>query len=275
MSKFMKGLFNEIPLPMDEVQIDKKLAKSWIQAQQREKREVARTLVNNINIIDFRKFLLSLRTSTMRARDMIGDSDYGILLPDSDNPQSGGIKQSSRWVASLAQMWMPAPRNVVTIYKMQQNSNLKDLVYFDDCSYSGEQVVRSINSLKGLNLAVNLFIVIPFMTNVAHRKITSLSIPKLNIIVCESQRIPTVFEILKRRYPKEKDFGQALRYAADFKVYLDQDSTELTDRGIALTAFSHRVPDLYSFPDALKYGDTEYGAMTFMTNPIPPYRDIL
>jgi hypothetical protein len=134
----------------------------------------------------------------------------------------------------------------------------RNIVLFDDACYSGTQmtghVTTIVRRLEELGVEANIYVVVPFMTSVAERKLNTIPLTgRVHVLLSPHIIIPTVREVM----PSES-------YAALCDLFPGQLEPD-DDTGIGLTYFDHKIPNSSSF---LLYGRP--GA-DFMPKIKPPY----
>lgn len=167
--------------------------------------------------------------------------------------------KSNKWVAEIANNYFPEYFNsnknflslghedanefILSLNKIPVQNWPNNLVLFDDGGFSGKQMARHVKAISekiGANskTQTNIFVIIPFMTNVAKQALNNLNLSKkIKLNLCNNKIIPTVKESLSEKSLNSLNelYGDILNENADL------------DSGIAITYFDHKVPNSQSF----------------------------
>lgn len=167
--------------------------------------------------------------------------------------------KSNKWVAEIANNYFPkdfgnntnflslghedANDFVMSLNQIPTEAWPNDIVLFDDGGFSGKQMTRHVKAIAKkigteAKTRTTIFVVIPFMTNVAKELLTNIKFPKnIKLSVHTAEIIPTAKEILSK-----KCFDSLNELCGNI---LKNDSNE--DSGIATTYFDHKIPNSQSF----------------------------
>lgn len=124
----------------------------------------------------------------------------------------------------------------------------KEIVLFDDASFSGNQMTNHVNAIKAKLLekgvTCNIRVIVPFATRVALDRLQNIQ-PEgdVNISVHCDQAIPTI----KEQLPQD-DFQILDTYSEEtWGVSLSNPDNIEQDSGIAGVYFDHKIPNKQSF----------------------------
>jgi hypothetical protein len=190
--------------------------------------------------------------------------------------------KSNKWVAEIALKYFPQNfiRNVTTFLSLGHEEGTefvktlglipaknwpKDLVLFDDAGFSGNQmskhVTAIINKMSAEKGERNIYIVVPFVTNVALTVLNSIILPKnIKLHIITDTVVPTVRETLS-----EENFDALNELCGEVLTKGNEKETgQKEDSGIAFTYFDHKIPNNQSFIFSVIARET-------MPNVKPPY----
>lgn len=161
---------DKVPIPTKDYRINPKLSQKWINSAPSEQTRKARQkFAQEIVYISFPDFLQYLQESAAQFVNVINDSYYIISL--SVYPKFEKYK-SAEWMVALLKTYtddFPPPLDILLdgdelskyVQSLPKSQDLCDLnvLFVDDISFSGQQLVNAINLVK-LQLINNPFIVI-------------------------------------------------------------------------------------------------------------------
>lgn len=182
----------EKPLTPKEVPtLDKKKAKEWVELHDKKYNSILNELIFNIKIFSHEHFKYSLDECVEKFKKKFQEFDDINLTLILVEP-----KKSNKWVADLAHNQL----NHLNVQRQrlgneranrfQNPRSTVNILLFDDASYSGNQITGHLTEVfNKIDKKSNVFIIIPFISNIAINKILST--------YKENERIPYVF--IKKR----------------------------------------------------------------------------
>ncbi len=246
--------------PIDEVEKEK-----WIALHSCEEQKIAKKFVKNISYISYNKFLQRLHASVESFKREIQHQPYVVVLPEE------GKDNSNYWVTSLGVKYLKdhPPVQVLLAEQLPEflmhNKSLNNLVFFDDASYSGDQMSGYLKKLgsKLEGMDHHIYLIIPFMGYNAERCLEKYWIS-------ERQKMFTVYQL----FHDDKVKNLILKNAVG--GYNDVNPEQLS-----LTYFAHKVADNWSIHNALiegtRLGDSSLRASKthhFVPKFTPPYKHL-
>lgn len=245
--------------PINIIEVSK-----WIKKHRKHYRKSLMKLVRKIDYISHAIFEKHLRTSIssfegQMAKALNGNQPFCVLVEPN---------KSNQWVAELAYRYLDIkPEKFIRlgVKKAQDyvkhmdsidNNPLslpKQLVLFDDGSYSGRQIKEHIEAIiknasditkrRNFNYNPNIFVVIPYFTSHARILINELKKKHENIFIAESQEIPTV----KSSLPDED-----VKLLEEL-LWSNDEYGGAASRGVYY--FAHKIPNDQSFPSVFIPGN--------------------
>lgn len=219
-------------------------------------------IINSIQQITIQDFLISLsRVSINLNRVLSGESHYAVIW---GNPHT-----SRRWVWHMVEKDISHKPYAVSYFGLdgqEAKYNRKILgvntyVITDDASYSGTQIKATIRTLARLNPRAKFIVAIPYVTDIAARRIKSKAgLPdSVSIELLSCRKMPTLRQILttseRTFFSDEKNgFGS---------VYIDKKKYELLNT--TATVFQHKIGDVWSVYSAVS---KRFDSL------IPPYKNV-
>jgi hypothetical protein len=188
------------------------------------------------------------------------------------------IRDSSWWVANLAKKMgfsidaIISQEKVAEYYRSHRDAVF---VYFDDASYSGEQLVERARTfdhlIKESGKTATLTAIIPYCAQTALNSVEDYKrFDQRNINLVFSEKLKTTGEWLDEVISDKTEREAIAKWLVSITPrYL----------GIPLNYFEHKMPDNFSFPQAILEGKVydENGDRIpeiehrFLPNIIPPY----
>ncbi|MFA6119292.1 MAG: hypothetical protein WCT85_02825 [Parachlamydiales bacterium] len=247
----------------DGLDLEQNQAKQWVEAHPQGCKESLNILVEHVEHINFQKFLNALEKSIKDIKVKM-DAVYKPATENLNNQERRKFivlvepKKSNQWVAELARSYFKVTpqayyrlgeKGAKVFIKEADNCSSevhqKDLVLFDDASYSGQQISEHLSNilqvLKKTGSKVNVFVVVPFMTIAARECIDGVlaSNKKLasRVFIAEHEKMSSISDILS-----DGQFKDLKRY------YLGLSGKE------TVTYFSHKMPNFVSFFSGIKDG---------------------
>lgn len=273
--------------------IDKRIADLWVKYHVGPEKEVLGKIVDNIKALSFESFLTGLEDSADRFVAKIKNAEYFALVEP---------EKSNLWVAELANakgyLKGAPPKGFLRLgeahassfvafmeeaaAKGEWNSIPKNVVLFDDGSYSGNQLanhitaiynkVSEISAKKRKKVEMNVHVVVPCMTQVAYevvlRAFKKFKRPK-NLYT--SIRFKCLRDILDKReievltgfwdflYAKNKNMDSARSISC-----------------LSVRYFQHKIPNTMSFIPVLNGSisskQAPVGKFKYISPIKPPYK---
>jgi hypothetical protein len=193
--------------------------------------------------------------------------------------------KSNKWMADLAKPHLKvlpkeeATTDYASYLKSKEDDFPKTIVFFDDATYSGEQLKDRIGRIHGAitrkNAEIDLqnqsisdsalkkskilmphiIIAVPFMTKVGEEKLKDAAKElQMKLSVLDHEVIPTIADIFKDN-PKELEVLRAM-YWPTYKGRGDEDPgiIKKSPENCGSVWFDHKVPDDVSFPMEIAQG---------------------
>lgn len=228
----------------------------WANAHDPSLREALKAMVRKVERVSFHAFDIALRT-TLRSFESKFKESHGESCAILVEPN-----KSNLWMAEVAYKYLDEEaRGDYEIIRLGEKDAKKfvsycdgkgktelpqNVILFDDGSYSGDQMcqhVQSILDLKKKNgYAPKIFVVIPYMTTLAMKKLFDMAQSHDKVFIAETHRIPSISDSLDPRYVKQ----------INDLYWAEEGPSGAAKRG--LYYFAHKVPNLRSFPDAIARG---------------------
>jgi hypothetical protein len=240
-------------------------ARLWVKAHTEEFREIAQKLINNIDHIRHDDFLTALENSVEDFNEYLDsqqDKSYVIVIP-------GDFKKSALWVTSLAADFLKYPpskiimKNDPNYEEFMEKSNSKNVVLFDDASYSGNQMAGYINTIGELSADSKVHVIIPFMTNYANTFIKE-NVTKVDYKISSHKIMKSFSESLDDKEIK-------LLQEKGAEIFHSDDISNLT-----LTYFDHKKADDLSLVPSVDDGsflcEVKQKPILFVGKVISPYK---
>jgi hypothetical protein len=279
----------EVPRPIRSNQINSNQATDWVDQHPPECRKAARALIDNITHITQNNFESTFTETVKQFNIFIEEKEknnafeYVVGLED---------QKSNAWMFELAKPILIRPPKIeiplaytaelhkeVSKYLEKQESFFpKNIVFFDDGIFSGEQMEKIIrlifNAIDYENTRIenanktsqadplqpiprpHMIVVCPYMTKFAKKYLEDKF--KTEVTLFTTQEIKTVkdivpcqeLEILQKMNPWV-DLGDQKETSGP-ESDIDKYRKDIANRGTIY--FDHKVPDRFSFPDVLAKG---------------------
>lgn len=231
----------------------------WIRAHDKTHRPILKSLTKKINYISHKQFCFVLQKSikSFESQFKLNAAEHSFAVLVEPN-------KSNQWVAELAYKELIIKPNQIVrlgiknadkfllhfdrILKVDKALLPKNVVLFDDGSYSGDQICNHVKAIcdvsKKANHKLQIYVVIPYLTDHARQRLLKMSRDYSNVFIAEAESIPTVKTQLT------PDHIETLNKL----LWSDESSTTegATTRGTYY--FAHKVPNSRSFPSIIETG---------------------
>ena len=164
---------------------DQEKAEAYLTLLPEPHKTVCRKLLRNIRHISMDKFQLELTNCISKFKRLVGSQKYTVGL---------AIGKSSQWVTSLAlknlednlpESWFSLGHQSTDPALLESDTYVPNfplnaptsgdlpLVIFDDCCYSGSQMVETLIRIENhVSAKTKIFVIVPFLSNLAQTRIT-------------------------------------------------------------------------------------------------------
>ncbi|MDD4527041.1 MAG: hypothetical protein PHF25_03270 [Candidatus Margulisbacteria bacterium] len=219
-------------------------------------------IINSTQQITIKDFIADLnKVSVALNRVLSGESHYAVIW--------GKPHTSRRWVWHMVEKDISHKPYAVSYFGLDGQEakynrkilGVKTYVITDDASYSGTQIKATIRTLARLNPRAKFIVAIPYVTDIAARRIKSKAgLPdSVSIELLSCRKMPTLRQILttseRTFFSDEKNgFGS---------VYIDKKKYELLNT--TATVFQHKIGDVWSVYSAVS---KRFDSL------IPPYKNV-
>ncbi len=262
--------------PLVDMSIDPVKADEYVNAHPESLRPMARFLVDNTTYINNFQFKKALGESVQKFKMEIGARPFVASLLGAQNGEPGEQK-SSGWVYDVArsrEIGLPEPAFINSgkaermgtaidaVTTLMKNERINDVVYIDDASYSGTQLVDWLNAFMVMmkiemdesgsanqkKRQVNVHLLVPFMTNAAKKNVEDM-------VRSFESKYPGIFKIqfydvrqmetAEERLARVEDVVERQILKNSIKKVYQENSLQK-----AMSYFQHKVPDYKSVPSA-------------------------
>jgi hypothetical protein len=224
--------------PIQSYPPDPKKSIEWVSSHPPELKELASKIMDSVEHIsheEFEKALLSSVESFNRHLASLpkNQREYTIVLPDScPRPFKPYTEMSNLWITMLALPFLRFPPTKIAVAQMMTGKPLKDvktknIVLFDDASYSGSQISEIMGGMHP-DRSTRIHIVTPFMTSRASTKIREEL--KGLVWIANYREIPMLCNLL--------DQNQIEKIKSAF--------LQPHPETLAMTYFDHKIADSWS-----------------------------
>ncbi len=247
-------------VPQKPARLDPAKVQAWLDdSPDAETRSLKEKILAKMQHVSFAEYVHQLHKVTEEFNEQLKEREQEYAVLWDYKPHA-----SRRWTYEMAQPFLrkqPAATTYfqgVTEKKTQALTRLVEkgithFVIFDDATYSGSQVQKTIAQVKKFFVEKNLLapsftVVIPFTTKKARELLQ-----EKNVTVLTAQDMPYMSDLLSLEEIKairEKHFMDSTTMATTEGWEFDAEVTE--------TSFDHRVADQYSFAERLAPLMTEY-----------------
>ena len=209
-----------------------KRKEAYIAASPEESQEAIKAMLDEVECVTFEKFEKALKETVTDLNSQIPkDQDYVILVRK---------KKSNKWVAELALPHLTKlPKDAIDLDNLEtyleEHPEVKNVVLFDDASYSGEQMTRfvqdkAVGAFEARQMTdFTVHVAAPYMTKVAKGKISAVnqnSTTGGNVTICQHKEMKTAAEripekhqrvLLKTYLPFDLSHDLVLLFAEEFQ----------------------------------------------------------
>lgn len=248
----------DVPIPIESKDFDRSQLEKFINLHPSDKlRELLSRLLAEINYVSFTEFTNALATQIEYINSHFTDRDFVIVNTDTERGKS---PKSDHWATAIAKPNLKVkPNAVVMVSKLgehlSQNPDTKNIVIFDDCCYSGEQIRQLINGIwrekPEKTKALNTYVAVPYMTHDSEKTIQETGRRTgIKTTLIQHRNIPNIEEIMSKLFK-----GAGLEKNKKLLDLVWDTGERVTVLSNTLTYFQHKVPDHISFPAYLREGN--------------------
>jgi len=241
-------------------ELNKKQCDKFINASDKEVREICKKIIKNTLHVDFFTFILQLNIIINDfLKFYINESNKRPIFLYSYNDEKS---KSNFWVLHYVIKYIKknSKFEIVLVDKSLINSNLqKDdiIIFVDDCIYLGEQMDTTLKSLQRINDKYKFFIMVPYISYEAKVRLEELFISK------------SIDNIGSKRTRKEEKimFSDNIIEIPCINKFLNHKESELLEKyynvgeevfinakNTYLVYFDHKLADMYSVPTIIYLG---------------------
>jgi hypothetical protein len=244
--------FHPAKAPIRSTFLNKDAADLWISSHPTEFQDIAKKLIQNIKHVTHEKFLKELKNcieNFNRYLDTQQDKSYSIVIP-------GNHEKSALWVTSLAADFLKYPPSKIIMNsdpnyeQFISESNMKNVVLFDDASYSGIQMSGYLEKILEKSPNSTVHAIIPFISESAIDRIYDTLSESTNYKLYSSQVMESFSSFLT---PEEKK----LLETKGNPVFSPEKNNEYKLKGfdnLIPIYFDHKIGDNFSVPPSLNDG---------------------
>lgn len=228
------------PLPLFRGAPEQHYLDMWINSQYTPMaRKIAARMADSLTYIPFEKFLEQLKITINDFHAKLGNEPYILVIGEAEQrKRAAGC--SDLWMIGLAFEYcgLTEPLKILTqkqfIDELLKNQSATHALVLDDAAYSGSQKSKFLmvfDEVKQPCFAkCTLYWGLPFLSQVAHKKLTDTPSPFKDRIILSHSRLQSLCEVLT-----EKEI-----------MYVEQAGIDNLDLGQTLTFFDHRFADSFS-----------------------------
>jgi len=282
-----------VPRPLIDNTIDESLAGKWLQAQPARLRDLFEFLKNEVIRVNQEDFEYELERTMESFINLTGGRPY-IIVEFRYQPKPGypaGDVKSADWCYDLIrEKGYPTADKVVlmnftqeaveNLKRIMRDTGIRDLVFLDDASYSGNQCIGTLLQVLGNKLNneegedaevsytlaeefeedVNLHLLIPFVTTRTikraeqelngYQKRTGRR--NVNVKIHSHRRIKSIKEIFKESIAQASSVKEKKKIIELYMIF-NKEFPKFY-RNLTLTYFQHKLVDYMCMPREFIYG---------------------